>query len=232
MISWTSPRASASGLPISRVTSRARASLLSSTSRPRYLIARPRTGAGVAAQPGWASRAARQAATKVAGSASMTSATTWPVWAGSTERQRRPPSARPAPTREASRDVCCVMVQPYYQRRRCGAQPEGPRAAPHRSPRCRGVLLLGGDGYRRPSLLEQAGQAPQPWEARTRSATRICSARLALWAEPVPPLARQVPGANWRPPEKPLPVLVPQLPPDSHWARRSQTPPPTEEVEA
>src|SRR4029453_14607888 len=25
---------------------------------------------------------------------------------------------------------------------------------------------------------------------------------------------------------------MPQLPPDSHWARRSQTPPPTEEVEA
>jgi hypothetical protein len=106
MISWTSPRASASGLPISRVTSRARASLLSSTSRPRYLTTRPRTGAGVAAQPGWASWAARHASTKVAGSASSTSATTCPVWAGSTERYRRPPSARPAATREASSDAC------------------------------------------------------------------------------------------------------------------------------
>ena len=44
----------------------------------------------------------------------------------------------------------------------------------------------------------------------------------------MPPKDRQVPLANWRPPEKPLPVEVAQLPPASHRARRSQTlPPPT-----
>ena len=50
MISCTSPSASGYGLPISRVTSRASASLLSSTSRPMCAIARPRTGAGTSAQ--------------------------------------------------------------------------------------------------------------------------------------------------------------------------------------
>ena len=111
-ISVTSPLASASGLPISVVTSRARASAFSSTSRPRCLTTRPRTGAGVAAHPAWAARAARQASTKVAGSASSTSATTSVVWAGSTDRCRRPPSARRPPTREASGDACWVMEQP------------------------------------------------------------------------------------------------------------------------
>src|SRR5699024_5366174 len=37
-----------------------------------------------------------------------------------------------------------------------------------------------------------------------------------------PPKAAQVEGVNCRPPEKPLPVEVPQLPPDSHSARASQ----------
>ena len=46
MISWTSPSDSAYGLPISRVTSAASASLLASTSRPTCAITRPRAGAG------------------------------------------------------------------------------------------------------------------------------------------------------------------------------------------
>ena len=49
MISCTSPSASGYGLPISRVTRRASASLLASTSRPMCAIARPRTGAGTSA---------------------------------------------------------------------------------------------------------------------------------------------------------------------------------------
>ena len=70
-ISCTSPSDSASGLPISRVTSAASASLFSSTSRPICAIARPRTGAGVAAQPGWAARAARAASTKPVGAGQL-----------------------------------------------------------------------------------------------------------------------------------------------------------------
>ena len=66
MTSWTSPRASASGLPTSRVTVRASASSLASTRRPTCWTARPRTGAGVAAQAAWAARARPQASTKVA----------------------------------------------------------------------------------------------------------------------------------------------------------------------
>ena len=60
-ISCTSPRASASGLPTSRVTRRASASALSATIRPIAAITWPRTGAGTAAQAGWAARAAAQA---------------------------------------------------------------------------------------------------------------------------------------------------------------------------
>jgi hypothetical protein len=56
-------------------------------------------------------------------------------------------------------------------------------------------------GQRRPSLRLQAGQAPQPCCCCTRLATRICSARLALWAEPLPPAARQVEAVNCSPPE-------------------------------
>ncbi len=47
----------------------------------------------------------------------------------------------------------------------------------------------------------QTGQAPMPCECSTFSATRICSSRLALLADPEPPFARQVPGVNCRPPE-------------------------------
>src|SRR6478735_231582 len=72
-----------------------------------------------------------------------------------------------------------------------------------------------------PSCDEQDGQAPQPWEAWTRSATAICCSRLAFSGEPVPPYADQVLEVNCRPPEKPLPVLVDQLPPLSHCASAS-----------
>src|ERR1700704_1062236 len=61
-----------------------------------------------------------------------------------------------------------------------------------------------------------------PCECSTFSATRICSSRLAVCAEPEPPWACQVPAVNGRPPEKPLPVLIPQFPPDSHCAIASQ----------
>src|SRR3954452_9547625 len=82
MISCTSRGAAGSGLPISRVTRRASASLLSSTSRPICWIARPRIGAGTCAHSRWASRAASQAATNVLASPSRTSATTSSVFAG------------------------------------------------------------------------------------------------------------------------------------------------------
>ncbi len=49
--------------------------------------------------------------------------------------------------------------------------------------RCDGALL-------RPSLEEQDGQAPQPCDASTRSATTICCSRVALSAV----------AANWPPP--------------------------------
>jgi hypothetical protein len=61
-----------------------------------------------------------------------------------------------------------------------------------------------------------------PCECRTFSATRICSSRLAPAGEPEPPLAAQVLDVNCRPPEYPLPLLMPQFPPDSHCAMASQ----------
>ena len=82
MTSCTSPRDSAIGLPISRVISALSASKLSSTSRPNCWIARPRTGAGVAAQPRWASLATRHASRNVSASASAASATTTSRFAG------------------------------------------------------------------------------------------------------------------------------------------------------
>ena len=59
MPSWTSPRASEITLPISRVMARARRSLCSAISAPKRYRISPRLGAGVAAQPGPASSAAR-----------------------------------------------------------------------------------------------------------------------------------------------------------------------------
>jgi hypothetical protein len=87
--SCTSPRASASGLPISAVTSRASASAFASTSRPIRSTTRPRTGAGVAAQPRCASRAAVAASTNWSASPSTASPTGSPV-AGLTEVSRPP----------------------------------------------------------------------------------------------------------------------------------------------
>ena len=75
MTSCTSPRDSAIGLPISRVRSCESASRFSSTRRPSCWIARPRTGAGTAAHPGCAARAARHASTNVPASPSSASAT-------------------------------------------------------------------------------------------------------------------------------------------------------------
>jgi hypothetical protein len=54
---------------------------------------------------------------------------------------------------------------------------------------------------RTPALREHTGQALQPWAARTRLATAICSARLALAGLPDPPKACQVLGVNCNPPE-------------------------------
>src|SRR5262249_14593276 len=72
--------------------------------------------------------------------------------------------------------------------------------------------------------------ARMPGPAGTGWATGHCGdreARAAVEAYPPPPYASQVPWENWSPPEKPLPVLVPQLPPDSQAAMASQfTPPP------
>src|SRR5689334_9524424 len=117
MISCTSPSDSAYGLPISRVTRRESASLLSSTRRPICWIARPRTGAGTSAQAAWASRAARQAATKVDASPRSASATTSEVSAGLVEVIRPPGasvSGRPE-TMEATVRVCwaSVSVMPW-----------------------------------------------------------------------------------------------------------------------
>ena len=73
MTSWTSPSDSLYGLPISRVMSAARASLLSSTSRPICWMARPRTGAGTRDHLVCTSRAARHASTIVEASPSAAS---------------------------------------------------------------------------------------------------------------------------------------------------------------
>lgn len=86
-------------------------------------------------------------------------------------------------------------------------------------PKARHSLYVRDGGQpRRP----QTGHAPMPWLCRTFSATRICSSRLAPDGDPDPPLARQVLEVNCSPPEKPLPVLIDQLPPDSHCAMASQ----------
>src|SRR5215208_1868716 len=91
--SWTSPSDSVYGLPISRVTSRASASLFRSTRRPTFLITPPRTGAGTRSHCLCAARAARQAAAKPAASESSISATTSSRCAGLRDSTRRPVSA-------------------------------------------------------------------------------------------------------------------------------------------
>src|SRR5215213_5060670 len=104
MISCTSPRDSTYGLPISRVTRRASASLLFSTMRPIFFITCDRMGAGTAAHSRCAPRAARLACTNVSASPSSTSATVSHVRAGFTE-VIRPPGASSdelPPIREAT----------------------------------------------------------------------------------------------------------------------------------
>ncbi len=106
--SCTSPRDSLIGLPISRVRSRASASALSSTSRPRFWIARPRTGAGTRPHPGWAPAARRQASTTVSASASRAVATVSSSREGFAST-RVPPGApstgRPSSSEETSRVI-------------------------------------------------------------------------------------------------------------------------------
>src|SRR5215203_4915672 len=104
MISCTSPRDSAYGLPISRVTSRASASLLFSTTRPIFFITWERIGAGTDAHSRCASRAAVHASTNVPASPSDTSATVSDVRAGFVEVMRPPgaPSGARPPIIEAT----------------------------------------------------------------------------------------------------------------------------------
>jgi len=76
-----------------------------------------------------------------------------------------------------------------------------------------------------PACFEQTGHAPQPWLARTFSATAICWSRVApsaCEAYADPPFAAQVESVNWSPPWYPLPVLIAQLPVLSHCATASQ----------
>src|SRR5712691_3046226 len=117
MTSWTSPSDSTKGLPISRVISRASGSLFSSTRRPICWIARPRTGAGVAAHEGWATRAARHASTKVPASPSCASATTSSRRAGLVERIRPPgaPSSGRPPMIERTVRLMAVASLDHHQ---------------------------------------------------------------------------------------------------------------------
>src|SRR5262249_10204499 len=70
-----------------------------------------------------------------------------------------------------------------------------------------------------------------PWPGSTRRATAVTCHReapAAVEAYLPAPYASPVPSQNSSPPEKPLPVLVPQLPPDSQAAMASQFQPPPE----
>ncbi len=82
MASWTSPRDSVMGLPISRVTSWLSASLLARNSSPIAWIASPRIGAGTRAHSACAARARRAAVAMASAPASSTVATTSSRWAG------------------------------------------------------------------------------------------------------------------------------------------------------
>src|SRR5215210_7467370 len=104
MTSCTSPRDSAYGLPISRVTSLASASLLFSTTRPIFFTTWERIGAGTSDHSRCAARAALHACTNVPASPSSTSATVSVVRAGFVESMRPPgasSTARP-PITEAT----------------------------------------------------------------------------------------------------------------------------------
>jgi hypothetical protein len=79
---------------------------------------------------------------------------------------------------------------------------------------------LGYAAYLPHELPRQARKAAR-WRLfpRLASAARACGCRSARLP------ARQLDWVNWRPPKKPLPVLMLQLPLDSHCASRSHTPP-------
>ncbi len=100
--SWTSPRASANTLPISRVIARARRSLCSAISAPKRYRSSPRFGAGVAFHPGSAVSAARIAIATSAGLPAWNRPTTSRVSAGLTLSKVSPDSPstqRPAMNR-------------------------------------------------------------------------------------------------------------------------------------
>src|SRR5256885_1427216 len=84
----TPPRASSSGLPISRVTRRASSSTRSATASAARFSAAPRSPGAVAAQPGNAARAAATAATTASLVATGTSTTREPSAGSSTVRTR------------------------------------------------------------------------------------------------------------------------------------------------
>jgi hypothetical protein len=98
-------------LPISRVSSRESASLLSSTSRPIRPIVLPRTGAGVAAQARCASRAVRQASTNPSASVSHASQTSSSRLAGLRDSTCVPPSRVCPPMIEATVLVCVTLMR-------------------------------------------------------------------------------------------------------------------------
>jgi hypothetical protein len=109
-ISCTSPRASAIGLPTSRVTSWASASRLLSTSRPIWAMTRPRTGGGVAAHAGCAACAARNASTTWSAEDSCTCATTSDRSAGFVEVRVEPVPSTEAPlTKDVTRMRGCSI---------------------------------------------------------------------------------------------------------------------------
>lgn len=116
-ISLTSPRASAYGLPISSVTSRASASAFSSTSRPIEAITLPRTGAGTLAHSRCASLAVRQAAANVSASASPTRATTSLVRAGLVESYVVAAAASLPPTMETMFRLTGALLRKFSGRR-------------------------------------------------------------------------------------------------------------------
>ena len=79
---------------------------------PDAPIAFPRTGAGVAAQPGWAARAARQASANAPASASTASQTTSSRFAGLRDSTRVPPSRSRPPMIEATLLVSVTLMRP------------------------------------------------------------------------------------------------------------------------
>ncbi len=97
--SWTSPRASARTLPISRVMARARRSLCSAMRAPKRYRISPRLGAGVAFQAGRAASAARIAITTSAAEPAWKRPTTSRISAGftlSNVAPETPSTQRPA----------------------------------------------------------------------------------------------------------------------------------------